>query len=170
MNAYSILNLQAKLLVNQLISASLKFVLLILADQLNGGCLPRKEAKSSSIYKLVYDNDPLDITKPWLGNKKHRYNWLKIIKALIRNYPNVYADISYTLHDEKTYPILKNMLKDETLKYRILYGTDYYVVASEKDEPDIIKLVKSKLSKDEMNLIAHDNVIRFLSSSLNSVS
>lgn len=129
----------------------------------------KQEAKSSTTYKNVYAKEPLDIGQQWLGNGTQRYSWLKIIKELIRKYPNVYADISYTLHEEKIYPILKSMLKDETLKYRILFGTDYYVVASESEESELIRIMHKHLTPDEISLISYQNPIRFLSSKLNPI-
>lgn len=103
----------------------------------------------------------LDIDHPWFG--KDRYKWLLIIIDLLRKYPNVYADISFTLHDRSIYSELKELLKDETINKKILFGTDYYVVASVADENDLLQLFKKELDDDALfNLIAYENIKRFM--------
>jgi predicted TIM-barrel fold metal-dependent hydrolase len=130
----------------------------------------KQQSTTSTTYKSVYTFEPLDIHQPWLGNSLQRYNWLTIIKELIRKYSNVYADISFILHDKSIYPILKSMLKDRTLRHKILYGTDFYVVATVVDEPELIVMMKKYLTEAEIKLISYDNALKFLSSKLNSIN
>ena len=111
--------------------------------------------------KQVADINYLDIDHPWFGSDK--YKWLLIIIDLLRKYTNVYADISFTLHDKAIYTELKELLKDETINKKILFGTDYYVVASVADENDLLKLFKTALNDDKLfNLIAYENPKRFM--------
>lgn len=111
--------------------------------------------------KQVANTDYLDISHPWFGKERHK--WLLIIIDLLRKYPNVYADISFTLHDKAIYRELKELLKDETINRKILFGTDYYVVASEIDEADLLNLFKKELNDDVLfDMIAYENPKRFL--------
>jgi predicted TIM-barrel fold metal-dependent hydrolase len=61
------------------------------------------------------------------------------------------------------------MLKDRTLRNKILYGTDFYVVATVTDEPELITMMKKYLSEAERKLISYDNPLKFLNSNLNPV-
>lgn len=125
--------------------------------------------RNNSKYAQLQQFDPLDIKQPWLGEKYERHNWLTIIKALIGKYPNIYADISYTLHDKSTYPELKEMLADPSLQNKILFGTDYYVVASVSEEPELISLLHKHFTSPELKLMMYDNPKRYLSSNLNPI-
>jgi predicted TIM-barrel fold metal-dependent hydrolase len=87
-----------------------------------------------------------------------------------KEYENVYADISFTLHDPNIYPFLKKMLADDKINSRILFGTDYYVAATVAKETDLIKMINAKLTSAEMQLIAYENPIRFLSNTLQAIS
>ena len=133
------------------------------------GIHKKQDKKKDTKYKSVYKWNPLDINQPWLGKPGERYNWLTIIQALLYKYPNVHADISFTLSDPDIYPELKKMLINKDIRSRILFGTDFYVVASVASESDIIKLVRNKLSDAEFKLIAYDNPVKFLSSGLNKI-
>ncbi|MBL0055502.1 MAG: amidohydrolase family protein [Chitinophagaceae bacterium] len=113
------------------------------------------------VVKQVANTNYLDIDHHWFG--KDRYKWLLIIIDLLRKYPNVYADISFTLHDKAIYSELKELLKDESINKKILFGTDYYVVASVADESDLLNLFKKELGDDALfEMIAYENPKRFL--------
>lgn len=121
-----------------------------------------KQAKSLS-------QDPLDVQQQWLGNAAERLSWLTIILALMRKYKKLYADISYTLHDPEIYPVLKELIKDTEIGNRILFGTDYYVVASVAEEPELITSLKKYLTEEEIKKIAYDNVLGYLNNKINPV-
>lgn len=113
------------------------------------------------VVKQMADTNYLQIDHPWFG--KDKYKWLLIIIDLLRKYENVYADISFTLHDKSIYTELKELLKDETINKKILFGTDYYVVASVADENDLLNLFKTELNDDKLfDLIAYENPKRFM--------
>lgn len=91
-------------------------------------------------------------------------DWYSIITSLMLQYDNLYADISYILHNEKIYPLLKRTLKHEKLKHRVLFGTDFYVVRNHKTEKQMLAELESNLSTEEFDLIARYNPITYLKS------
>ena len=62
------------------------------------------------------------------------------------------------------------MLKDRTLKHKILYGTDFNVVATVTDESELIVMMKKYLTEAEIKVISCDNPLKFLSSNLNRIN
>jgi predicted TIM-barrel fold metal-dependent hydrolase len=89
-------------------------------------------------------------------------DWYTICSSLMLQYPNVYADISYIIHSEKIFPLLKNTLHNPKLRTRVLYGTDFYVVRNHKSEKDILMTAQALLSEDEFDAIARCNPLSFL--------
>ncbi len=79
-------------------------------------------------------------------------------------YSNVYADISYILHDQTIFPLLKETLKPRymQLRERVLFGTDFYVVRNHNSEKDLFVSSDALLTDDEFDLIARINPNRFL--------
>ncbi|MGB4848350.1 MAG: hypothetical protein WBP41_10560 [Saprospiraceae bacterium] len=92
-------------------------------------------------------------------------DWYSIISSLILQYDNLYADISYILHDLSIIPLLKTSLQNPKLSQRILYGTDFYVVRNHKSEREMLGEMQSSLSETEFDMIARTNPIQFLTSS-----
>lgn len=129
--------------------------------------LHRKQVKSG---KEKVASDTLSLGQKWLGNTDERNNWLEIIKALMDKYDNLYIDISFTLHSKDIYDTLKELLNHDRYQNRILFGTDYYVVATESEEPDLLKLLYRELDSAHLRKICYENPIRFLSSNLNQVN
>jgi len=127
-----------------------------------------KRYKKKSV-ENVFHQHPLDLNQKWLGDDTERFNWLTIILALMDEYPNVYFDISFTLHDSTIYPLLRQLLMDKRYNERILFGTDYYVVATEDEEAKLISLMEKELSPDLLKLICQINPKKFLSSKLNPI-
>jgi Amidohydrolase len=91
-------------------------------------------------------------------------DWYSIITSLMLQYDNLYADISYILHNEKIYPLLKQTLNHEKLKHKILFGTDFYVVRNHKTEKQMLAELKANLSTEDFDLIARYNPIKYLNS------
>jgi predicted TIM-barrel fold metal-dependent hydrolase len=117
--------------------------------------------KRKKIVSADATTDYLDINQEWFG--KGRNKWFPVIMELIRKYPNVYADISFTLHAPAIYTGLKEILKDDTVKHKILFGTDYYVVSSVKEENDVLDTFRKELNDDSLfELIAYENPKKFL--------
>lgn len=95
----------------------------------------------------------------WLWDKA---DWYTLISSLMLQYPNVYADISYTLHDEKIYPLLKQSLKNIKLRRKILFGTDFYVVRNHLSEKSILTQLYQYLDRSEIRWICYENPDNFL--------
>jgi predicted TIM-barrel fold metal-dependent hydrolase len=53
--------------------------------------------------------------------------WFSIVLDLIREYRNLYTDVSYTVHEPWCFPLLKVMLQDPRIRTQVLYGSDYYM-------------------------------------------
>ncbi len=99
--------------------------------------------------------------------KPHRFSWYKVIKDMVRKYDNVYADISFTLYEKETWPLIKLLLTtDEKLKTRLMFGTDYYVVAQKGSERELSISIRSYLGEDLFYQISQKNVIEFLKTDL----
>jgi Amidohydrolase len=92
----------------------------------------------------------------------NRTDWYSIITSLILQFPNVYADISYTLHNESIIPLLKKTLSHPVLQKKVLFGTDFYVVRNYKSEKQLLAELIYALTDEEFNLIAKQNSINFL--------
>ena len=89
-------------------------------------------------------------------------DWYTIICSTMLQYPNVYADISYILHDEVILPLLKQTLSNKNLKTKVLYGSDFYVVRNHKSDKAILADMRAGLSEDEFDQIARYNPRAYL--------
>jgi predicted TIM-barrel fold metal-dependent hydrolase len=89
-------------------------------------------------------------------------DWYTIISSLMMQYPKVYADLSYIIHDQEIIPLLKHTLRNESLKNKVLFGTDFYVVRNHNSEKDLLAQTMANLCSDEFDLIARDNPINYL--------
>jgi predicted TIM-barrel fold metal-dependent hydrolase len=100
-------------------------------------------------------------------DSESQFSWFSICRDLMRKYPNVYADISYTLAFEYTYPLLKVVLEtDEKVRERTLFGTDFYVVSKASSERKIAIKARAYLGNDLFTQIATINPVEFLSNKL----
>ena len=97
-------------------------------------------------------------------------DWYSIIVSLILQYPNIYADLSYILHNEAILPLLIENLKPEheKLRSRILFGTDFYVVRNHKSEKNLWIDLQSALGEQMFDLIARENPKTYLHNTLPS--
>jgi predicted TIM-barrel fold metal-dependent hydrolase len=90
-------------------------------------------------------------------------DWYTIICSLMMQYPNVYADISYILHDETSIlPLLKQTLQNKKLREKVLYGTDFFVVRNHKSDRQMLADMSFGLSPEDFDQIARENPLRFL--------
>lgn len=89
-------------------------------------------------------------------------DWYTIISSLMIQYPKIYADLSYIIHDQEIVPLLKHTLRNESLKNKVLFGTDFYVVRNHNSEKDLLAQIMSNLTTEEFDLIARDNPINYL--------
>ncbi|MEM6764974.1 MAG: hypothetical protein AAF655_08615 [Bacteroidota bacterium] len=84
-------------------------------------------------------------------------SWYTIIRNLLVKYEHVYADISYTLTDNRTFPLLEDMLKTDYLKEKVLFGTDYYVVRQEESEKQLLTELMAYLEEGEFRQLSLTN-------------
>lgn len=90
-------------------------------------------------------------------------DWYTIICSLMLQYPNVYADISYILHDNAAiFPLLKQTLQNSKLRRRVLYGTDFYVVRNHKSDKNMLADMMGGLTENDFDQIARVNPRSFL--------
>lgn len=94
-------------------------------------------------------------------------SWLSVIYDLMVKYDNVYADISFILHDKELYPLLKYILNDEKVKSKVLFGSDYYVVTQKNTEKDLHLNLRGYLGETLFELISNENPRKFLSTDWN---
>ena len=109
--------------------------------------------------------------------KKEKYSeppWVRTIYEMIaecgEQYPNLYTDISYTAFTPKVSGLyidlvdyLKVMLSHPRVRTRVLFGSDYYMVAQEKiSEKEASILLRSRLGEDLYKRIAYTNPREYL--------
>ena len=93
-----------------------------------------------------------------------------IICSMMLQYPNVYADISYILHNSQAIqPLLKQTLENPGLRSKVLYGTDFFVVRNHKSDKNMLTEYVEGLSASDFSVIAKINPRRFLFNSLHSM-
>ena len=105
----------------------------------------------SAYYWEKYIHDPGD-----------ENNWFVIIREMIAEYENFYADISFTLNNEVYFPLLKILLGNETLRNKILFGSDYYMVETETNERRFGLDLRAYLGENLFTSIAVTNPEKFL--------
>ncbi|MDC0610228.1 amidohydrolase [Vibrio sp.] len=102
-------------------------------------------------------DEPRDINNP---------TWVKKISKMIKDsqYPNLYTDISYTIFNfQENVPYLKVLLQDKSIRSHVLFGSDFYMVESEKfSEKRLSTYLRATLGEDLFWTIAHDNPRKFL--------
>jgi len=89
-------------------------------------------------------------------------SWYTIIRSMMYQYENVYADISFILHDIEIISLLKETLRVEKVRDRVLFGTDFYVVRNHGSDKELYLNLKGRLSEADFERIACDNPDRFL--------
>jgi predicted TIM-barrel fold metal-dependent hydrolase len=118
---------------------------------------------------------------PWrrYENLWKHTDWYTIVCSMMMQYENFYADISYLVSDAKFYPMLKatvtmgedyeNLYQGETtysgknmLRKKVLFGSDFYVVRSQRSDKDIFTELQAALSSEELDLIMRYNPNKFL--------
>ena len=109
--------------------------------------------------------DPLEMDH-WdfdLETKAGQYSWYSVIIAMIRKHENLYADVSFMLYDRDTWPLLQLLLTtDQKIKERVLFGTDFYVVAQKDTERALSIGLRSFLGEDLFFQISKTNVEAYL--------
>ena len=90
-------------------------------------------------------------------------DWYSIICSIMLQHDNVYSDISYILHDEEIFPLLRQTINHPKLGKKVLFGTDFYVVRNHSAEKNLVATTTGNLTVEEFDIIARDNPAMFLS-------
>lgn len=99
--------------------------------------------------------------KEYLDRPGNPNNWFQLIRKMITKYPGLYTDISFTVNKEKYFPLLKILMTDNTLKRKILFGSDFYMVQTRTTERHFGLDLRARLGEEDFKTIAFDNPKRF---------
>lgn len=103
-------------------------------------------------------------------SSKHpdKRSWYSLIRDLMKEerFPNVYADISFTVYDRSLYPVLKNLVNDTRTQKYVLFGSDFYMLQKDYRERRFGLDVRGYLDDMDYWRIAEVNPRRFLSNKL----
>ena len=119
------------------------------------------------------DGGSLNINNSWFDEinndgeiVKKAYSWFSVIcDMMMYKFPRMYADISYTLSDDRTFPLIKLLLTTEyykPIRDRILFGTDFFVVSKAGSEREMSIKLREYLGDDLFEVIACENPLNFL--------
>jgi uncharacterized protein len=93
-------------------------------------------------------------------------SWYQEVKRLMSAYENVYTDVSFSLHNEKVFKLIKLDMQDPKLQKRILFGTDYFMTEQHKPEKKLAVELAQFLGPETFKKIALFNPREFLSSTV----
>ncbi len=99
--------------------------------------------------------------------KDNTESWCSIIQKLMKQYNNVYADISYhdgALNKETSggyFKILNNLLNDSLIRSRVIFGTDWLMTRHTWEERTYVEAF-TKLPSEILQHIAFQNPLNFL--------
>ncbi|MCW5899226.1 MAG: amidohydrolase family protein [Flavobacteriales bacterium] len=117
--------------------------------------------------------------QPLRDNGLDPTNWHELVLAMMRKprdpalrvdaddlweWPNVYADISYTLYNEEVYTALQALIKETHAGDRILFGTDFYMTLREDKEETLLDRCMVQLGTGPFRKIAEVNTQGYLGS------
>ncbi|MCP4643765.1 MAG: amidohydrolase family protein [bacterium] len=92
--------------------------------------------------------------------------WLTKIRELMKSgeYPNLYADISFTVFNfQENVPLLGLLLEDSDIRGRVLFGSDFFMVETQKySERRLSTDLRFALGEDKFWLIANENPVKYL--------
>ena len=94
-------------------------------------------------------------------------DWYSIICSMLIRYPNVYADISYILHNQEIFPLLKETIGNPKLGKKVLFGTDFFVVRNHSSEKGLVSDTLGQLTREEFDKIARINPFQYLKNRVN---
>ena len=98
----------------------------------------------------------------FLTQPQSENNWFTIIKDMIKEYDNLYADVSFTMHNQDFFSTLKVLLSDVKIRDRVLYGSDYYMMQTQCTERRFAIDLRAYLGEEYFQAIAKTNPERFL--------
>jgi uncharacterized protein len=92
--------------------------------------------------------------------------WLSKIRNMMNSgrYPNLYADISYTIFNfQENAPLLSALLEEEMIAGKVLFGSDFYMVKTRNYSEKRLSIdLRSVLGEEKFWLIANKNPKVFL--------
>ncbi|OEC50242.1 MULTISPECIES: amidohydrolase family protein [unclassified Aeromonas] len=101
------------------------------------------------------------------GRNINNPTWLTKIVEMMESgeYENLYADISYTIFNfQENVPLLKILLENPAIQQKVLFGSDFYMVESEKySEKKLSTELRFALGEHLFWKIANENPIDYLS-------
>jgi len=89
-------------------------------------------------------------------------SWFSVVMEIIREFPDVYTDVSYTVHKPEYYPLLKVVLQDSRIRSKVLYGSDYYMAEVGTSERRYAINLRGYLGEADFRQIAEANPAAFL--------
>ncbi len=100
------------------------------------------------------------------GSKGQNYinNWFYLILEMLKKFPNLYVDISYTFWKFEYFPILKLLLDNSNYRNKLLFGTDFFMILMDTKETRFLAL-KDYLGEEDWKQITETNPKRFFNSS-----
>ncbi len=96
-----------------------------------------------------------------LSRRAIEYKWYLDVLDCCKTYENVYIDISWINHDEKTLFELAKDVEARKIENKVLYGTDFFVNMDKIEEQ---KAMENSQKHFNFTLIASENPSRYLSS------
>jgi uncharacterized protein len=94
-------------------------------------------------------------------------DWYEDIKMLLKddNFPNLFADVSFVLSDEKVVEQLLKDLQNGSLPVeKMLFGTDFFMTVRIKKEKDLVEDFRKKIGEKYWKVLAVENPKRYISS------
>jgi predicted TIM-barrel fold metal-dependent hydrolase len=88
--------------------------------------------------------------------------WFGMVKGLLSDFPNTYADISFTKIDMSLMPLINATIRSPKYRDRILFGTDFYMNKIEGNEMWFSISMRDALGENNFEQIAVKNPLRFL--------
>jgi hypothetical protein len=102
--------------------------------------------------------NPVKFRRVW-----EKMNWFSIINKMMQDSRfRYYTDISFTLHDNNYLNMLRVMLSDQTIHERVLFGTDFYMVAQKETEREFSMDVRGQIGEKRWEKIAEANPTEYL--------
>lgn len=98
----------------------------------------------------------------YIENPGNPDNWFVIIKQMLAEHENFYSDISFTLNKKEYFPLLKVLMTDKSIKNKILFGSDFYMVESKSDERRFGLDLRAYLGEEDFHTIAETNPVNYL--------
>ncbi len=93
-------------------------------------------------------------------------SWLEKILDIMQSkkYPNLYADISYTIFNfQENIAFLNILMEDNIVKHKILFGSDFYMTENEKYSEKRLSIdLRYALGEDNFWKIANENPKKYL--------